>query len=254
MAASWWGRGREAWIRYDEPGEPWHQRILVAPASPEALLAVMATEATAPLDRIWWVLTPDDDVYPEELSAPPLLSIVFCDAERARIPRSQLGPSRNYARVHVFTALPVPLKFVEISDACLAEEARVARAGAAAAPEPAAREEAEGRRVADEGAAAAEEDAPDEEMDVRILAISRNPEGVRHKEFRDAVEQVSETTWSGWPISGPRTVMWCLRHILATDGTPRAHHTRWKHQGGLGMHEAGVGDHEACMRAFEFGL
>ena len=48
--------------------------------------------------------------------------------------------------------------------------------------------------------------------------------------------------------------MWCLRHILATDGTPRAHHTRWEHQGGLGIHEAGVGDHEACMRAFEMGL
>eukprot|EP00974_Lingulodinium_polyedra_P017693 1716541-Lingulodinium_polyedra.AAC.1 len=65
---------------------------------------------------------------------------------------------------------------------------------------------------------------------------------------------LAETNWSHWPITGPRTVLWCCNFILEVDGTPRARHTRWLHECQLSQGDAGVADHEVGMRCLEFAL
>ena len=91
-------------------------------------------------------------------------------------------------------------------------------------------------------------------MDARVLAIFRRPDGVRKKDFKTAVEECRASDWPGWPLSGPRTALWCLEHICEVDGHPVAHHSRWKHQAGLSTNDAGVSEHESIMKAVEFAL
>eukprot|EP00974_Lingulodinium_polyedra_P133549 11226069-Lingulodinium_polyedra.AAC.1 len=50
--------GDVVFLAYDEEEEPWHERILIA---------------QIPDSQRWFVLTPDNDFYAEEISSPPLL-------------------------------------------------------------------------------------------------------------------------------------------------------------------------------------
>ena len=69
-----------------------------------------------------------------------------------------------------------------------------------------------------------------------------------------ATEECCESDWVGWPMSGPRTCLWCLQYLAETDGHPTAHHTRWRHQAGLTVNDPGVSVHETVMKAVTFGL
>lgn len=82
------------------------------------------------------------------------------------------------------------------------------------------------------------------ELDARVLAVTRSSEGGRHRSFRDGVAALAESVWEGWPVTGPRTTLWCCRFILETDDHPMARHTRWRRGAGLLATDAGVADHE----------
>ncbi|CAK0856032.1 unnamed protein product [Prorocentrum cordatum] len=90
--------------------------------------------------------------------------------------------------------------------------------------------------------------------DDRLLTMAKDSSGIRKKLFRDAVLEVTESPWPGWPLLGPRTTAWCVRFIAEQDSHPRARHTKWLHETGLTQSDPGVADHEVAMRAFEFGL
>ena len=62
------------------------------------------------------------------------------------------------------------------------------------------------------------------ELDARILTIARDRLGRRHKEVKVAVDECTETVWDNWPLTGPRTVAWCMTFIVQTNGHPRARH------------------------------
>ncbi|CAK0842885.1 unnamed protein product [Prorocentrum cordatum] len=92
-----------------------------------------------------------------------------------------------------------------------------------------------------------------EEPDARTLSVVLSHEGERRRDFAAAVCGMTETTWAFWPLRGPRTVIWCLRFIVQQDHSPKARHTRWKHECNLSITDVGVSDHELCMRLFEIG-
>ncbi|CAK0804921.1 unnamed protein product, partial [Prorocentrum cordatum] len=70
-------------------------------------------------------------------------------------------------------------------------------------------------------------------LELRLVALSRvlpmaiNQRGERERRFGETVNGLSETEVVGWPIQGPRTLLWCLSFMSTMAGTPTAWHQRW---------------------------
>lgn len=89
------------------------------------------------------------------------------------------------------------------------------------------------------------------ELDARVMAIRRASDGRRSRAFRETVGDMMESTWENWPIQGPRTLLWCLRHIAEHDYSPLGHHSRFRQIASLQHYDAGVQVHEMAMRVLE---
>ncbi len=92
MAAITLEAGRKVSLFYQPdplpaPPPKWHERVLVEPGS-ETAMQKCTGESLYNGGMVWWVLTPDGDVYPEELAAPPLEGIAYNDD--AEVPHLQL--------------------------------------------------------------------------------------------------------------------------------------------------------------------
>jgi len=92
------------------------------------------------------------------------------------------------------------------------------------------------------------------EVDARVLPIVRNKQGVRQRNFSEAVPELTESEWDSWPITGPRTTSWCVAFIKDQNGAPRARHARWKSDCKLKTDDSGVLDHELALRAMELAV
>ena len=99
-------------------------------------------------------------------------------------------------------------------------------------------------------------DAPGaEELDARVLGI-QTVEGLRTRQFRSVVLEMSETDWDsdGWPVKGPRTCRWLCRFIAENSLHPFAHAARFRQLAGLSASDAGAQEHERAMRILEAAL
>eukprot|EP00929_Paragymnodinium_shiwhaense_P061827 TRINITY_DN30893_c0_g1_i1.p1 TRINITY_DN30893_c0_g1~~TRINITY_DN30893_c0_g1_i1.p1 ORF type:complete len:406 (+),score=91.50 TRINITY_DN30893_c0_g1_i1:264-1481(+) len=85
--------------------------------------------------------------------------------------------------------------------------------------------------------------------DARVLTIERQS-GRRVREWPSVVEACSEEAFEDWPISGPRTVAWCLR-FLKRRHTPLDHHLAFKSSAKLQSDQWGVQEHEFLLRVVE---
>ncbi|CAK0789220.1 unnamed protein product, partial [Prorocentrum cordatum] len=94
----------------------------------------------------------------------------------------------------------------------------------------------------------------DLDSDARVLSIVQSPSGERWRPFKDSVREMTETSWAAWPILGPRTARWCLEFIAEQDTHPRARHTKWRHEAGVGGQDIGCQDHELAMRMIELAV
>ena len=63
--------------------------------------------------------------------------------------------------------------------------------------------------------------------DARLLAIERDSRGRRYRDFKSAVNALSETEWPDWPVVGPRTLLWCRTFISQHFLHPDQLHARW---------------------------
>lgn len=88
--------GRQLLVLY-EGQSLWHEMILLAPGSVQSLRTMMA-EQVRPGASVWWILSPDGDVYPTEISSPPLIAWLRCDDE-GRPDRETLRRSNGSARL-----------------------------------------------------------------------------------------------------------------------------------------------------------
>lgn len=93
-----------------------------------------------------------------------------------------------------------------------------------------------------------EKDAENEVVNARVLPIVRLPGGRRHRSFREGVAVLTESEWSGWPLSGPRTLLWCLRFICDHDEHPTARHVKWRSVASITEKDDGADTHETAMR------
>ena len=81
--------------------------------------------------------------------------------------------------------------------------------------------------------------------DARVFQPSLDGQGIRFRDFRATVDMMVLTlsTFLDWPIKGPRTVIWLLRHMIANGGTPMAFHHRWLSETRLDSSSGGVSEH-----------
>ena len=66
-----------------------HARLILKKTTAATMEAITGEVATDDDSPIRWILTPDGDVYPEELSSPPLRSLFGFDKTGARVPLSR---------------------------------------------------------------------------------------------------------------------------------------------------------------------
>ena len=89
--------------------------------------------------------------------------------------------------------------------------------------------------------------------EARVLPILRTSLGVRHRDFRSAVEAMRESAWEDWPLTGPRTVLFVLTFIAEHFQTPEQRHARFVADGKLQPTDVGVSDHQVVMKMLHYG-
>ena len=87
--------------------------------------------------------------------------------------------------------------------------------------------------------------------DIRAWPLNAGVLGDRKIEFRTAVARMIQTDIKGWPLEGPRTVLWVCRFFVENGGSPLSRHGRWRAEARLSATDGGVGEHERCCRALE---
>ena len=87
--------------------------------------------------------------------------------------------------------------------------------------------------------------------DVRTLGISRDVDGNRFKEFRDAVQEAKPCEFSDWPIAGPRTTKYVISQMLDHGGSPLGHHQAWRVACKLQPSDGPAQEHEAWSRVLQ---
>ncbi|CAK0825783.1 unnamed protein product, partial [Prorocentrum cordatum] len=292
-------------------GGTWQARIVVGPATREELSDIMEIEASAQQEsdgKIWYLLSPDLDVYPVLVDAPDLRGYEILDNDGSVLLRSGLRRGGRPACGSEW--VPTARELVDAMEAVSPQrqpERRMTKKGPLLPTEAAAqtptdlvnivtgserlpdvkplrwyvtagpnKSEIDGlfpRATVDEFARSDDvaiavvgtgvytlraldpkDGVAQVIRDDRLLAMAKDSSGIRKKLFRDAVQEVTESPWPGWPLLGPRTAAWCVRFNAEQDSHPRARHTKWLHETGLTQADLGVADHEVAMRAFEFGL
>jgi hypothetical protein len=84
--------------------------------------------------------------------------------------------------------------------------------------------------------------------DPRVLLLKNDGSGQRHRDFRETVPLLQEGETQQWPVRGPRTAKWVLRHMADHAGTPIAWHTKWLHETRLEADPPSVVAHETACR------
>ena len=78
--------------------------------------------------------------------------------------------------------------------------------------------------------------------DVRSFSVRLDNLGRRHRDLRDCSTLMTEDAFDDWPARGPRTALWCFKHMIEQAGKPTAWHSKWKLL-------AGVKDTDECCIA-----
>lgn len=74
--------------------------------------------------------------------------------------------------------------------------------------------------------------------------------GKRHRNFRDAVNDLYETPWSDWWITGPRTCLWLMLFFVSNGGDPILWFNKFVSEGKPGSGHEGIDAMERDCRQF----
>jgi hypothetical protein len=244
--------GEEALVEYEDEHGLHHARLLLRPGTAKAIAS--CTEEEVDSDKnIFWVVTPTGDVYPEVLAVPPLRSIVVW--RQGAVVRGTMTPvGRRLGKVFGFGGARlslVPRVVVVAMNAANEEEDRHRGAKKARRVEDEGKKTSEGEEADDSEEDGAEGDV---ELDARVLDVKRGVDGERGRNFKDSIPLLTESPWSGWPVGGPRTFLWCVRFMAEHSLHPMAHHGRLVQLAGLNPSDPAAQEHGLLLRCMEFGI
>ena len=78
--------------------------------------------------------------------------------------------------------------------------------------------------------------------------------GVRHRDFREAVNLLVEHQWPDWKVVGPRTCLWLCQFFIALALTPLSWFTKFRSDAGITFMDEGVEELERNCRMLETAL
>ena len=87
--------------------------------------------------------------------------------------------------------------------------------------------------------------------DVRVLDVSYDSRGIRHKDFREAVNLLVEHAWPDWKVVGPRTVLWLCQFFVGLLLTPMAWFTKFRADAQVSFMDEGIEELERNCRLLE---
>ncbi|CAE7297688.1 unnamed protein product [Symbiodinium sp. CCMP2456] len=209
--------GRYVMILYPQERK-WHERLVVLRSVPSSDQRTLGWCVTA---------TPDGDVYAEPLAPPNVVAVALLAEDRA------LPPGLLRRNAYRF------------------EDGAIGHA-------PSAAEAAHLRGVAQTELEALQREIDQTDAGGHCWTPSRDQrygtDGKRRRELRDGVELASESTWSDWPIKGPRTAKWVGQYVVTNGGSPISMHNAWKVNSKLQPSDNGVLEHESICKALELAI
>lgn len=87
--------------------------------------------------------------------------------------------------------------------------------------------------------------------DARTLAITRDVDGLRFKEFRQGVQDCKPVEFGDWPVAGPRTVKYVISQMLDHGGSALGHHQAWRVACKLQPTDGPAMEHEAWSKVLQ---
>ncbi|CAK0854365.1 unnamed protein product [Prorocentrum cordatum] len=119
FAAQFVSIGREVQVEY--AGDPHMWMRIVLGECPGRLLTHDGLGPYTDTASIYWIMTSDFDLYPEEMAGPPVLALMGTRPYGTTVVESGLGRITRLNRVYAFSPLSTPAAFAQAMSACQAE-------------------------------------------------------------------------------------------------------------------------------------
>ena len=195
--------GKTVAVEYEGEAGLFHYRLILRTASTAAMLDTTGKMCDSP-NGLFWILTPDGDVYPKFLRVPPATGVRWLNERSEPVPTTMMPAGRHLEQV-TKSELTGAYCFLQKSSCRRFSELRRRRTLAG-------RVRAQGllrpyhllqqltARKADEGDSLDPGDtAADPLLGARVLSVQRNSASDWHKEFRNAVSELVQSP-SAWPV------------------------------------------------------
>ena len=198
--------GNTVAVEYEGEAGLFHHQLILRTASTAAMLDTTGKMCDSP-NGLFWILTPDGDVYPGFLRVPLATGVIWLNERNEPVPTTMMPAGRHLEQVYEVGAhrrILLPPEVIvravlgaqETEDTCREGESP----GLSEALPPPATADTLPARKADEGDSLDPGDtAADPLLDARVLSVQRNSAGDRHREFRNAVSQLVQSP-SAWPV------------------------------------------------------
>ena len=95
--------GRLIYVEYEDEVGFFHARLILMKTSAGMMMKVTGESCRNP-DAVFWVLTPDGDIYPEEIGVAPLTGVVSCSDDSRLDLRTMRPRGRRLRRAYEFVA------------------------------------------------------------------------------------------------------------------------------------------------------
>ncbi|CAK0794405.1 unnamed protein product, partial [Prorocentrum cordatum] len=203
------------------PPPKWHERVLLEPGS-ETAMQKCTGESLYNGGMAWWVLTPDGDVYPEELAAPPLEGIAYYDDAEAE---------KEY--IHIPGDITVGLGAYWL----------VKRGGKFLILQEVLRQDTGMIKL-----------LRDQETDARVIPVKWRSAQQRGRNFREAISLQEFHDFGDSPLQGDVSLPWLLTEVAqSSEGMVTRHHT-WLSASGIPSGDRSIHEHFVISKVFDLAI
>ncbi|CAK0906068.1 unnamed protein product, partial [Prorocentrum cordatum] len=226
MAAITLEAGRKVSLFYQPdplpaPPPKWRERVLLEPGS-ETAMQKCTGESLYNGGMVWWVLTPDGDVYPEELAAPPLEGIAYYDDAEA-----------EKECIHIPGDITIGLGaywLVKRGAKCLILQEVLRQ---------------------DTGMIKL---LRDQETDARVISVKWRSAQQRGRNFREAISLQEFHDFGDSPLQGDASLPWLLTEVAqSSEGMVTRHHT-WLSASGIPSGDRSIHEHFVISEVFDLAI
>jgi hypothetical protein len=89
------------------------------------------------------------------------------------------------------------------------------------------------------------------QSDARTLVVVRNRLGEWFREFRSGADDIDQTEFTDWPLTGPLTTGWYVRELSKIGTGPLGRSPNWKHENELQDDDRHAVKHESLLEMLE---